>query len=328
MSTPRIVFMGTPGFAVGTLNALIDAGIEVAAVVTAPDKPAGRGRQLRMSAVKERAVELGLPVLQPEKLRDPAFLAELDRIAPTLQVVVAFRMLPEVVWGRPPLGTVNLHASLLPQYRGAAPINWAIINGERETGVTTFLLTHEIDTGDLLLQERVPIGPDTTAGELHDQLMHIGAALMVRTVQGLHDGTLTGVPQQSPTDGTLRNAPKIHPPDLLLDPALRAQQLHDHARGMSPFPGAWLQLNMDERPPMQFKLLRTRITDEAVDAPAGTLRMLKDRLLLACADRWLELLEVQAEGKRRMTAAEFVRGMQQVQRMQAIKGTIDRTSDR
>jgi methionyl-tRNA formyltransferase len=232
------------------------------------------------------------------------------------------------VWGRPPLGTVNLHASLLPQYRGAAPINWAIINGERETGVTTFLLTHEIDTGDLLLQERTPIGPDTTAGELHDQLMHIGAALMVRTVQGLHDGTLTGVPQQPPTDGTLRNAPKIHPPDLLLDPALRAQQLHDHARGMSPFPGAWLHLHVDDRAPMQFKLLHTRITEDAVDAPAGTLRMLKDRLLLACADRWLELLEVQAEGKRRMTAAEFVRGMQQVQRMQATKGAIVRTSDR
>jgi methionyl-tRNA formyltransferase len=322
MNSPRVIFMGTPGFAVGTLDALVSAGIEVAAVVTAPDKPAGRGRQLRMSAVKERAVELGLPVLQPERLRDPAFLAELDRIAASLYVVVAFRMLPEVVWTKPGLGTVNLHASLLPQYRGAAPINWALINGEVRTGVTTFLISHEIDTGDLLLQEAVDITPDMNAGDLHDELMRVGAALMVRTVQGLHKGELKGTPQHVPSTGMLRNAPKIHPGDLLLDPAWTAQRMHDHVRGMSPFPGPWLRLQLDERPHIQFKVLRTRMAEESVDVSPGTVHLAKGQMLLACADRWIELLEVQPEGKRRMSADEFMRGLQQVKRIYMTAGKI------
>ncbi len=322
MSTPRVIFMGTPGFAVGTLDALVAAGIEVAAVVTAPDKPAGRGRQLRMSAVKERALELGLPVLQPERLRDPLFLAELDLIAATLYVVVAFRMLPEVVWTKPAFGTVNLHASLLPQYRGAAPINWALINGEARTGVTTFLISHEIDTGDLLLQETVDITPDMNAGELHDELMQIGSALMVRTVQGLHRGDLKGSPQQVTQQETLRSAPKIHPADVLLDPAWTAQRFHDHVRGMSPFPGSWLRLHLDGRAPVQFKVLRTRMTTDRVDVDPGTVRMVKGLLFLACSDKWIELVEVQPEGKRRMMADEFTRGLQQVQRISMSAGKI------
>lgn len=323
MGTPRVIFMGTPGFAVGTLDALVAAGIEVAAVVTAPDKPAGRGRQLRMSAVKERALELGLPVLQPERLRDPAFLAELDHFAATLYVVVAFRMLPEVVWTKPALGTVNLHASLLPQYRGAAPINWALINGEAHTGVTTFLISHEIDTGDLLLQETVDITPDMNAGELHDELMRTGSALMVRTVEGLHSGHLKGSPQQVAQQEPLRSAPKIHPPDLLLDPAWTSQRFHDHVRGMSPFPGSWLRLHLDDRAPVHFKVLRTRPTTDHVDVEAGTVRLVKGQLFLACSDRWIELLELQPEGKRRMMADEFVRGLQQVQRIYVSAGKID-----
>ena len=200
-SDQRIIFMGTPEFAVGTLNALVLARIEVAAVITAPDKPAGRGRQMRGSAVKERALELNIPVLQPPKLKDAAFLDELDQINASLYVVVAFRMLPEAVWNRPEYGTVNLHASLLPDYRGAAPINWAVINGEHTTGVTTFKIQHAIDTGDILLQEPLEIGPDETAGELHDRMMSIGASLMVRTVHGL--STINNCrPQVIPLQGT------------------------------------------------------------------------------------------------------------------------------
>src|SRR5580693_1590685 len=203
----RLVFMGTPEFAVSSLEAILRAGYNVAAVITAPDKPAGRGMQLTESAVKKYAREKGLLVLQPEKLKAPAFLDELRAFAADLQIVVAFRMLPEVVWNMPPMGTVNLHGSLLPQYRGAAPINWAVINGETETGVSTFKVQHNIDTGNILLQEKFAIGPDETAGELHDRMKEIGARLLVRTIAGLAAGTLTAIPQENPPN--LRHAPKI-----------------------------------------------------------------------------------------------------------------------
>jgi methionyl-tRNA formyltransferase len=304
---PRIVLMGTPTFAVGTLNALVDAGMNVVAVVTAPDRPAGRGLSIRMSAVKERAVELGLPVLQPDRLKDPAFLAELARYDAHVNVVVAFRMLPEVVWARPVHGTINLHASLLPQYRGAAPINWAIINGERESGVTTFRIQQAIDTGDLLLQERMVIGADETAGELHDRMMMVGAALMVRTLQGIFDGTLTARPQH--VEGTLLEAPKLTTTTGRLDPRSRVAALHDRVRGLSPYPCAWCLWKPPQRPPLLMKVARTRLAANDIRPVAGDVRIIGDRILMGCSDGWLELMELQPEGRKRMTAEELVRGL-------------------
>lgn len=313
MNAKRILFMGTPDFAVGSLNSLVEAGFDVAAVVTAPDKPAGRGRELRMSAVKQRALELGLTVLQPERLRDPAFLEELDRMGASLYVVVAFRMLPEVVWARPPLGTINLHASLLPQYRGAAPINWAIINGETTTGVTTFFIRHEIDTGDIIDQERVVIGPDDNVGTMHDRLMGTGAALLARTVGSILDGTARRTQQglrQPQGDNTyeLKHAPKLTPENCRIDWKRPAQQVHDHVRGLSPHPGAWTRLVAGNGEALNFKLYAARPMDVAFSGTPGTVRQQGDGLLVACGSGSLELLEVQPEGRRRMTGAEFLRG--------------------
>jgi methionyl-tRNA formyltransferase len=309
MNANRIIFMGTPDFAVGTLNALVQAGHNVVAVVTAPDRPAGRGRQPKASAVKARAIELDLPVLQPERLKDPGFLTELDDLDATIYIVVAFRMLPEVVWNKPALGTINLHASLLPDYRGAAPINWAVINGEARSGVTTFRIQHEIDTGDILLQEELPIGPEETAGELHDRMMITGAALMVRTVEGLFAGTLLPRPQE--VHGQLHTAPKIGPDTCHIDFAGSAKLVHDLVRGMSPYPGAWCQWTEVDKPPTHFKVLRTRTTDTNTTAPTGTVRVVDGKFHIACADQWIEALEVQPEGRKRMSAADFVRGMRE-----------------
>lgn len=313
MNAKRILFMGTPEFAVGSLNALVEAGFDVAAVVTARDKPAGRGRELRMSAVKQRALELGLPVLQPERLRDPTFLEELDRIEASLFVVVAFRMLPEVVWSKPPLGTINLHASLLPQYRGAAPINWAIINGETTTGVTTFFIRHEIDTGDIIDQEQVVIGSEDNAGVLHDRLMHTGATLLARTVGSILDGTAQrtqqGLPQvQGDNQLELKHAPKLNPENCRIDWKRSAQQVHDQVRGLSPHPGAWTQLITGTRGTLNFKLYSTRPAEVFFFGPPGTTREQDHRLLVACGSGAIELLQVQPEGRRRMTGAEFLRG--------------------
>lgn len=306
MSKGRIVFMGTPAFAVASLDALLRAGFDVAAVVTAPDKPAGRGRHLRSSAVKDHAIRSGIPVLQPERLRDQAFLAELDRIAALLYVVVAFRMLPEAVWARPPLGTINLHASLLPDYRGAAPINWALINGEARTGITTFKLSHAIDTGDILLSEQVPIGPEDDAGTLHDALMARGALLLVRTVEGLFAGTLTAKPQAG---GGLHQAPKLAPSNCRIQWNGPAKQVHNLVRGLSPHPGAWTSWLAADKSPEHFKVLRTRSIDDNAPAAPGTVRIERDRLLVRAQDGWLEILELQPEGRKRMDAAPFVRGL-------------------
>lgn len=305
VSTRRIVFMGTPGFAVESLRALLDAGIAVAAVVTAPDRPAGRGQQLRMSAVKTFALERGLPVLQPEKLRDPAFLDALDALRADLYVVVAFRMLPAVVWQKPPLGTINLHASLLPAYRGAAPINWALINGEHRTGATTFFIREEIDTGDILDRVELPIGPDENAGELHDRLMRAGAELLTRTVRRLLDGDRTSSPQQA-ADGALPSAPKLTPENCRVRWDLPAQLVHDHIRGLSPQPGAWSVLRRPDGREERFKLLAARPVDGSAAAP-GTVHA-DGSLRVRCADGWIELLELQPEGKRRMAAADYLRG--------------------
>src|SRR5689334_22941625 len=237
LQTLRIVFMGTPEFAVASLEALVRAGFNIVGVVTAPDKPAGRGMKMTESAVKKFAARKGITILQPEKLKDPVFLEELKALQADLQVVVAFRMLPEIVWNMPRLGTINLHGSLLPQYRGAAPINWAVINGDKETGVTTFKLKHEIDTGDILLQERMPIGDNETAGEVHDRMMELGAGVLVETVKGLSNGSLKETPQDN--SGVLRHAPKIFTATCRIDWNKPGEDIYNLIRGLSPYPAAF-----------------------------------------------------------------------------------------
>lgn len=311
MKEQRIVFMGTPEFAAASLDALVSAGIDISAVVTAPDRPAGRGRQLRASAVKLRAMELGLPVLQPEKLKDPGFTEQLDRLNASLYVVVAFRMLPEVVWNKPPLGTINLHASLLPAYRGAAPINWAVANGEVRTGATTFRIQQEIDTGDLLLQEAIAIGPDDTAGDIHDELMVKGAQLVVRTVQGLFAGTLNAVPQAA-SDTSLPTAPKLNSDNTRIVCDRSTAYVHDLIRGMSPYPGAWCEWIEDGSAPVHCKLLRSRVTKQAAGSEPGTVRIEGAAMYVACKDGWLEVLEIQLEGRKRMAVGDLIRGMRSV----------------
>lgn len=299
--------MGTPEFAVASLDALVKAGCKIVGVITAPDKPAGRGMQLQQSPVKKYAEEHKLPVLQPEKLKDPAFLESLRALRADLQVVVAFRMLPESVWSMPPMGTINLHGSLLPQYRGAAPINWAVINGEKETGVTTFLLQHAIDTGDILLQESFPIGPDDTAGHVHDTMKETGAGLLVKTIRGLADGTLRPRPQPAGAEGsgkTLQHAPKIHTDTCRINWSQPVEKVHNLVRGLSPYPGAFLVMNE--------KMLKVFRSKPEPCFPAHTEGDYdtdgKTYLKFACTDGYIHLLEVQLEGKKKMTIEEFLRG--------------------
>ncbi|WP_395802765.1 methionyl-tRNA formyltransferase, partial [Daejeonella sp.] len=234
----KIVFMGTPDFAVASLNALLEAGFDVVGVITAPDKPSGRGQKINESAVKQFAQEKGLKILQPVKLKDPEFINELRSLQADLQVVVAFRMLPEMVWNMPPKGTINLHGSLLPQYRGAAPINWAIINGEKESGVTTFLLKQEIDTGDILFAESVKIEEQDSAGDLHDKLMTIGADLLVKTVKSIESGDYKEIPQDKMSEKELKSAPKIYKEDCLINWNQEVRTVQNHIRGLSPYPTA------------------------------------------------------------------------------------------
>jgi len=302
----RIVFMGTPEFAVASLDALVKAGCNIVAVITAPDKPAGRGMQLQQSAVKKYAVENGLHTLQPEKLKDPAFLEQLKTLNADLQIVVAFRMLPELVWNMPRMGTLNLHGSLLPQYRGAAPINWAVINGEDETGVTTFKLKHEIDTGDILLQESFPIEEEETAGEVHDKMKEIGAAVLVRTVKLLAEDLLSEVPQASNLDAgvPLKHAPKIHTDTCRINWSQPVEKVFDLVRGLSPYPGAFTIMN--ER---MMKVFRAK---KEIAFPAHTegdyVTDGKTFLKIACSNGYLHLLEIQMEGKKKMKIEEFLRG--------------------
>jgi methionyl-tRNA formyltransferase len=304
----RIVYMGTPEFAIPSLEAIMKAGHEVVGVVTAPDKPAGHGMKLRPSPVKVFALQKGLRLLQPPKLKAPAFLGELRSLEADLFVVVAFRMLPESVWSMPRLGTVNLHSSLLPDYRGAAPINWAVVNGETETGLTTFQLAHEIDTGDILLQERLTIGPDETAGELHDRMMYAGAALLVRTIQGLADGTLKGTPQSFLSPDRTHAAPKIHTDDCRIDFNRSAAQVHNLVRGMSPFPGAFTTLNGK-----LLKVFRTTVLDRKPSVESGAFETdRKTYLRFACKDGYVSVEELQSEGKRRMRVTDFLNGWREV----------------
>lgn len=319
----RIVFMGTPEFAVASLDALVKAGYHIVAVITAPDKPAGRGMKLTESAVKKYAVEHGLKILQPVKLKDPSFVDELKALKADVQIVVAFRMLPEVVWNMPPMGTINVHGSLLPQYRGAAPINWAVINGEKETGVTTFKLQHEIDTGNILLQQRFAIGEDETAGEVHDRMKEIGAALLVQTIEGLLSGTIEEKAQQhsSRTNGSagralttnhlplttalpLQHAPKIFTETCRIDWNKPVEEIYNLIRGLSPFPAAFTLLDGKT-----LKIFRAEKDTTAPLVPPGKYESDgKHFLRYAGKDGYIEIKELQVEGRKRMQVEAFLRG--------------------
>jgi len=302
----RIVFMGTPEFAVASLDALIKAGSDIVGVVTAPDKPAGRGQKVSESAVKQYAVANGLKVLQPEKLKNPEFLAELKALQADLQVVVAFRMLPEVVWAMPAKGTINLHASLLPQYRGAAPINWVLINGEKESGATTFFLKHEIDTGDVLFTEKVTLNGHETAGTLHDWLMNKGAGLLVKTVKAVESGRYHEHPQTALLTGEeLKHAPKIFKEDCLIDWTQSAQNIYNKIRGLSPIPTAYTELNGKVLKIYGSELL----TEIPTIQPGAFLTDNKTYLKFAAKDGFISVTDIQLEGKKRMGIEDFLRGM-------------------
>lgn len=302
----RIVFMGTPEFAVASLDALVGGGYNVVGVVTMPDKPAGRGYKMQFSAVKEYALAHNLPLLQPEKLKNEKFLDALRALHADLQIVVAFRMLPEVVWAMPPLGTFNLHGSLLPQYRGAAPINWAIINGEQETGVTTFFLQQEIDTGDLILQKRTPITDGDNAGTIHDRLMSIGAAAVVETVDCIIAGTAPKTPQ--PQGVTLKSAPKIFKETCRVDWKQSCHQIFNFVRGLSPYPAAWSVLHTDDKT-IDIKLFEVTREPAAHTLQAGQVVCDgKNYLKVAVADGFVKIESLQPAGKKRMSAADWLRG--------------------
>jgi len=315
----RIVFMGTPEFAVETLKALVENQYNVVAVVTQPDKPVGRhGSVLQPSAVKQYALEHGLPVLQPEKMKDPEFVEQLRSYEANLQVVVAFRMLPEVVWDMPRYGTFNVHAALLPQYRGAAPINWAVINGETETGVTTFFLDHDIDTGRIIMQLPFAI-PDTADVEyVYDGLMHLGADICLQTLDRIlaADGFPVSIPQQETNE--LKPAPKIFKETCEVNWDLPSKRVYDFVRGLSPYPGAWTTLVSPDGKETVLKIFRTTKTEKASDGRVGTLMADRKHLFIACADAWLQIDELQLAGKKRMDAQAFLNGMKEIEKYSAV----------
>ena len=301
----RIVYLGTPEFAAASLRALVEGGYNVVAVVTMPDKPAGRGHQLQYSDVKKYALEAGLPLLQPEKLKDEAFLEELRSYQADLQIVVAFRMLPEVVWSMPRLGTFNLHASLLPQYRGAAPINWAVINGDKETGATTFMLKHEIDTGNMILQEKIAIGEDENVGSVHDRLMELGTGLVTKTVDLIIECENKGIavpttPQ--PELAELRPAPKLFKENCEIRfGEMSAEQVHDFVRGLSPYPAAWANLTIQGQAFENVKIYAVEIQRDQVPSTK--------EIVVPCKEGAVRILELQAPGKKRMDAKAFLNGL-------------------
>lgn len=306
----KIIYMGTPGFAVEPLSKLLENGYDIAAVVTAPDKPAGRGRELKPSEVKQFALKHSLPVLQPEKLRDEQFINDLKAYNADLFVVVAFRMLPEAVWGIPPKGTINLHASLLPDYRGAAPINHAIINGEKETGVTTFVISHEIDTGNILLQKRVKIADDETAGGLHDKLMHTGSELLAETVEMIKNNSIQPVPQPDIHD--LKPAPKLFRETCEINWDMPAEQIRNLIRGLSPYPGAWSELKNGDKT-IQLKIYKaTAETGEITEKPGTIITDGKNYLKAACGDGYIFIEEMQVQGKKTMTVKPFLAGFRDI----------------
>ena len=310
MSTIRIVFLGTPEFAVDSLRILVENGYDVVGVITAPDKPAGRGQKIAISAVKEYARQNGLNVLQPIKMNDPQFLKDVKKLNADLQIVVAFRMMPESLWSMPPLGTFNLHGSLLPQYRGAAPINRAIMNGEKKTGLTTFFLKHEIDTGNIIFRKEIPIGENENAGELHDRMKVVGAELVLQTVKAIETGSVVEQSQQSflDTGEKIIEAPKIFKEDGKLDFSKSIQELHNQIRGLSPFPGAYFELKMPNEQVIFIKILN------AIPEPGGTVlthELITDGkkiLKISAADGFINVLEIQVPGKKRMKTQELLSG--------------------
>lgn len=311
--TLRIVFMGTPEFAVESLKALVENQYKVVGVITMPDKPAGRGYKLQSSAVKQYALQQGLKVLQPEKLKEETFLHELKMLQADIQVVVAFRMLPEVVWAMPPGGTFNLHASLLPQYRGAAPINWALINGEKETGVTTFFLSHEIDTGQIIFRETTPIYEEDNAATLHDRLMIMGAQLVLKTVDAITQGNVTTIPQRDLIDNNpiLKAAPKIFTETCRVNWHHTTQDIYNFIRGLSPYPTAWTEMFTDTAAePLRFKLFAAEIVKGGNDRlqPGTLVTDNKTYLQVAVKDGFIRLTDMQVSGKKRLKTVDFLRG--------------------
>lgn len=303
----RIVYMGTPEFAVEPLKRLVEEGYNVVGVVTMPDKPAGRGQHLQESPVKKYALEEDIPILQPEKLRDEDFLVQLKMWQADIQVVVAFRMLPEVVWNMPRLGTFNLHASLLPQYRGAAPINWAIINGEKETGVTTFFLKHEIDTGNIILQRSTPIHDEDNVGTLYDRLMNMGADLVVETMERITMGDVSTIPQDDSV--AVNPAPKIFKEDCKINWNKSAVELHNFVRGLSPYPAACTEVKNDKDQVLSLKVLETEVIDQTVSEQPGTLVSDgKKQIYFATEEGYLSVKKLQLAGKKAMTTEELLRG--------------------
>ena len=301
----RIVYMGTPDFAVAPLKALVEGGYNVVAVVTTPDKPSGRGLKVNESAVKRYAAEAGLPIFQPVKLRDEEFVSAFKALDADLGIVIAFRMLPEIIWAAPRLGTFNLHASLLPQYRGAAPINRAIMNGETETGVTTFLLNPQIDEGAVLGQTKVAIEPSDNVGTLHDKLMNVGVDLVLETVEKIAEGNVTPIEQSDMCDGELRPAPKIFKEDCHIDFSRSGVEIVNLVRGLSPYPAAWANLSEG----LSAKIFEVAFEPQSVDAECGTIISDgKKYIRVACADGWIDVKELQLSGKKRMTAEELLRG--------------------
>ena len=327
----RIVFMGTPEFAVESLKSLVEGGYNVVAVVTQPDKPVGRHQDtLQPSQVKQYALSKGLPVLQPVKMKDPEFVEQLRSYQADLQVVVAFRMLPEVVWDMPRFGTFNVHAALLPQYRGAAPINWAVINGETETGVTTFFLDHDIDTGRIIMQKPFAIPDDADVEYVYDGLMHLGAEIAVETIDRLiaSDGNIDSMSQDEmiTTDTVLHSAPKIFKDTCRIDFNQPAKKVYDFIRGLSPYPGAWTEIQKEGSKAQVLKVFKTSKTGKAVVASSenaassvvGTLRVEGKSLQIACADEWLQLDTIQISGKKRMEARDFLNGMRDIEQYRSI----------
>lgn len=307
MKELRIVFMGTPEFAVGILQQLIKNQFSVVGVITAPDKPAGRGRKIHQSAVKEYALSLNLPILQPTNLKDPSFLEELKALEANVQIVVAFRMLPKMVWSLPEFGTFNLHASLLPQYRGAAPINWVLINGESKTGVTTFFIDEKIDTGAIIDQEELPIADNETAGSLHDKLMELGGKLVVKTVQQLKQGTVDTKVQTH--EASLKQAPKLTAENTRIDWNSSLNSIDCFIRGLNPYPGAWTELHHDET------LLKTKVFSATIEISEhkwniGTVLTTKKEIKVAVKDGFVHIIELQLPGKKKMTSRDLLNGFQ------------------
>ena len=305
----KIVFLGTPDFAVESLRRLVEGGYNIVGVITMPDKIAGRGHKMFQSPVKEYAVEHNLKLLQPANLKDPAFVEELRSLQADLQIVIAFRMLPEVVWNMPPMGTFNLHASLLPKYRGAAPINWAVMNGDTETGVTTFFLKHEIDTGDIIQQRSIPIAKTDNVGVIHDRLMMLGADMVIETVDAILAGEVKPIPQDELCNQGIEAtpAPKIFKDTCRVDWNAPAEKVYNHIRGLSPYPAAWTEIEKDGEV-FSFKIFETLEPIDDINLAPGELKHDKHRLVIGCADGAIEILSMQLSGKKRMTPDECMRG--------------------